>query len=140
MKKGHRLAVGLILVLVAIGVLVLLLPPDTTSSTTTTITPSALPATTRATTQPGTYFIGGRVQRPGAYDMEKAITLRQLIVTAGLDDETKSAGTAIISRNGAEQGEIIAVELGPLFRDKTGDVQLVPNDNIIVRPAKRADP
>ncbi len=131
----HLLGWGVAGAVILIAVVVLLRPWETAPRAATT--QPLLPATTQATTQPGTYFIGGFVERPGTYSMDKPITLRQLILVGGLSgDDKKYEGTAVITREGPDQGEMISVDVGPLIRQNTGDVLLVPNDKVIVRDAK----
>lgn len=127
--QRRRWMVAGVLVLVAIiAILSGHTPPNPVATT-----QPVPPATTRAATQPGSYFIGGNVQRPGAYSMEKSTTLRQLVVAAGLENGQQSEGAVVVRRDGHETGEMIRAELGPLMREKVGDVPLVPGDSVFVR-------
>jgi len=91
-------------------------------------------------TQPGTYFVGGNVIRPGAYSSNggKTITIRQAIVAAGgADDPIGSHSFVTVHRRhqtGSDetQLELIKINLRPLLDGGINDEAVWPNDQITV--------
>lgn len=91
-------------------------------------------------TQPGTYYVGGNVIRPGAYASKggTTITVRQAVVAAGGADEPNGARSFVtIHRRHPGEGdevqlELIKINLRPLLEQGVNDEPVWPNDQINV--------
>ena len=85
-------------------------------------------------TSGGTYFVGGAVQRPGAYTMSgQPVTVRQAVVAAGGPDIRHGARAYVtIHRRHADEEEVIKVNLRPLLESGVNDEALWPNDTVML--------
>lgn len=98
------------------------------------------PATQPGTARPaGTYFVGGRVKRPGAYSSGgMPVTVRQAILLAGGADEGigRRSFVTIHRRHPSESDvtelELIKIDLRPLLEEGVKDEVLWPNDQVLV--------
>jgi hypothetical protein len=81
----------------------------------------------------GPYFVGGFVDRPGAYSISGSpVSLRQALSQAGPQGGGGNGAFVTITRNLSGESELIKVDLGPLLRDGTGDEWLQPYDQVLV--------
>ncbi len=92
------------------------------------------PATQPAASSGGTYFLGGRVQRPGAYTMAgQPASIRQAILAAGgADGPLGPRAYVTVHRKHPGEEEIIKVNLRPLLEGGVNDEALWPNDSVMV--------
>ena len=84
--------------------------------------------------QAGMYFVDGAVHRPGSYPISRNYTLTQALATAGgVDPELADYGSvSIYRRRGPTNVETIAVDLDSVMSRKTEDIQVQPDDVIMV--------
>jgi protein involved in polysaccharide export with SLBB domain len=91
-------------------------------------------------TQPGTYYVGGNVKRPGAYTSNggTTTTVRQALIAAGGADDLNGARSfvTIHRRHLGEadeiQMELVKINLRPLLEQGVNDEPVWPNDQIMV--------
>jgi protein involved in polysaccharide export with SLBB domain len=88
--------------------------------------------------QVGEYYIGGYVQRPGAYSLTaREVTLKQAIIAAGSLDPGLT--NAFLSVERKESGRAFPLLRNASFQDllsgKQPDVILRPNDEVMVSPS-----
>ena len=101
----------------------------------TTFRPSAA-AMTRPHTA-GTYNVGGRVERPGAYEIAgRQVFLREAVGSAGASDSLGRRSFVTISRLTPEGQEIVKVALYPLLREGRADEALRAGDRLFVQDAE----
>jgi len=84
--------------------------------------------------QAGMYFVDGAVHKPGSYPIGRNYTLTQALATAGgVDPELADYGSvSIYRRRGPTNVETIAVDLDSVMSRKTEDIQVQPDDVIMV--------
>jgi polysaccharide export outer membrane protein len=84
--------------------------------------------------QAGSYFVDGAVHRPGSYPIGRNYTLTQALASAGgVDPELADYGSvSIYRRRGPTNVETIAVDLDSVMSRKTEDIQVQPDDVIMV--------
>lgn len=84
--------------------------------------------------QAGTYFVDGAVHKPGSYPISRNYTLTQALATAGgVDPELADySSVTIYRRRGPTNVETIPVDLDNVLARKSEDLQVQPDDVIIV--------
>jgi polysaccharide biosynthesis/export protein len=84
--------------------------------------------------QAGMYFVDGAVRKPGSYPMGRSYTLTQaLAVAGGVDNELADySSVSIYRRRGPTNVETIAVDLDSVLARKSEDLQVQPDDVIVV--------
>jgi protein involved in polysaccharide export with SLBB domain len=82
----------------------------------------------------GVYYIGGHVQRGGAFGLSGAdITLKQAVVSAGMFDQNAVPWrTEVIRRIGEDQEVFVRVDMSKVWSGDLPDVFIKPNDTIVV--------
>lgn len=85
----------------------------------------------------GEYFMGGHVQRPGAYSLtQRQLTLKQAIISAGMLDPLGVPERAYLVRRvqvGGEVAEVfVRMDLAMIFAGQSPDVFLKPYDQVLV--------
>jgi polysaccharide biosynthesis/export protein len=84
--------------------------------------------------QAGMYFVDGAVHRPGSYPIGRNYTLTQALAAAGgVDPELADYGSVSIYRRlGPTNVQTIGIDLDDVLARKTPDLQVQPDDVIIV--------
>ena len=84
--------------------------------------------------QAGMYFVDGAVKKPGSYPIGRNYTLTQALATAGgVDPELADySGISIYRRRGPTNVETINVDLDNVLARKSEDLQVQPDDVIVV--------
>jgi polysaccharide biosynthesis/export protein len=84
--------------------------------------------------QAGMYFVDGAVRKPGSYPMGRSYTLTQALATAGgVDPELADySAISIYRRRGPTNVETINVDLDDILARKSEDLQVRPDDVILV--------
>ena len=84
--------------------------------------------------QAGMYFVDGAVRRPGSYPIGRKYTLTQALATAGgVDPELADYSTiSVYRRRGPTNVETINVDLDDIKANKSQDLQVQPDDVIVV--------
>ncbi len=84
--------------------------------------------------QAGSFFVDGAVGRPGSYRLGSRTTITQALATAGgVDEELANySGVTIFRRQGPEEFETIPVDLEEILAGDLADLQIEPDDVIIV--------
>jgi polysaccharide export outer membrane protein len=84
--------------------------------------------------QAGMYFVDGAVRRPGSYPIGRQFTLTQALATAGgVDPELADySGVSIYRRRSPTNTETINVDLDNVREHKSEDLQVQPDDVILV--------
>jgi len=82
----------------------------------------------------GKVFVGGLVQRPGGFTMDKAMTLTQAIAVAGgMSTKADGTETRIFRYSGrGDQKEVLTFNAYAIEKGQTGDPYLQENDVIFV--------
>lgn len=82
----------------------------------------------------GEYYMGGHVNRPGAYSLTaRNITLTQALITAGgLDPVAWPDRCSIRRKISMDQQVIVRVDLGAVVDGRAPDIYLKPDDQVIV--------
>jgi len=82
----------------------------------------------------GFYYMGGHVQRTGAFQLTgAAVTLKQAIVSAGMLDQVAiPQRTDVIRRIGSDREVFARVNLDAIFAGKQSDIFIKPDDTIMV--------
>ena len=74
----------------------------------------------------------GQVKSPGSYDMKGSISLTQAIAAAGGFTESADTSDVRIIRNNKNKSETIEVNAEKILKRLTPDIDLKPNDTLIV--------
>jgi protein involved in polysaccharide export with SLBB domain len=84
--------------------------------------------------EPGEFYMGGHVQRPGAFTLtDRKITLKEAVVSAGmLDALAIPQRTDIIRRIKPDHEVFIRVDLSKIFAGEQPDIYLRPYDEVMV--------
>jgi polysaccharide export outer membrane protein len=84
--------------------------------------------------QAGMYFVDGAVHKPGSYPIGRNYTLTQALATAGgVDPELADySSVSIYRRRGPTNVETINVDLDNVLARKSEDLQVQPDDVIVV--------
>jgi polysaccharide export outer membrane protein len=84
--------------------------------------------------QAGMYFVDGAVHKPGSYPIGRNYTLTQALAAAGgVDPELADYGSVSIYRRlGPTNVQTIGIDLDDVLARKTPDLQVQPDDVIIV--------
>jgi polysaccharide export outer membrane protein len=82
----------------------------------------------------GTYYMGGHVQRPGAYSLSgQRVSLKQAIIAASmLDPLAIPQRTDVIRRLGPDREVWVRVDLAKLFAGRQPDMYLRADDQVLV--------
>jgi polysaccharide export outer membrane protein len=82
----------------------------------------------------GMFFVDGAVKNPGSYPLARNYTLTQALATAGgVDPELADyAAVTINRRTGADQVDVIPVDLKSVSAGKAPDPQVQPDDVVLV--------
>ena len=96
----------------------------------------SLPALLHSPATQGEIYITGRVQRPGVYSLSaRGINVRQLLAAAGYQADEKKELVATVIRRGADGTETRQrFDIDGLYNGTVGDIDLMPNDLILVEP------
>jgi polysaccharide biosynthesis/export protein len=84
--------------------------------------------------QAGMYFVDGAVRKPGSYPIGRNYTLTQALATAGGTDPELAdySSVTIYRRRGPTDVQTIAIDLDNVMSRKTEDIQVQPDDVIMV--------
>jgi polysaccharide export outer membrane protein len=81
----------------------------------------------------GTFFVDGAVRKPGPYPLGRRYTLTQALATAGgVDPELNSSEITIFRRRPSRGMESIPVDYSAIVAGSASDLQVEPDDVIIV--------
>jgi protein involved in polysaccharide export with SLBB domain len=83
----------------------------------------------------GVYYLGGHVQRPGAFDLsagEKMTLKKAWVAAGGADDYSFPSRTEIVRRIGTNREICIRVDLAKVLAMEQPDIYLKPDDMIYV--------
>lgn len=80
------------------------------------------------------FYVAGEVVAPGSFQLKEGTTLRQAISLAQGTTFKAALGRGVIFRDAAGSGKRleIAVDVGAVMNGKKDDIQILPNDVIIV--------
>jgi polysaccharide export outer membrane protein len=84
--------------------------------------------------QAGMFFVDGAVRTPGSFALSRPYTLTQaLSVAGGVNRELANySGTTVYRRRNGVEAEIIPVNLTAIWEGKANDLQIEPDDVIVV--------
>jgi polysaccharide biosynthesis/export protein len=84
--------------------------------------------------QAGMFFVDGAVRTPGSFALSRPYTLTQaLSVAGGVNRELANySGTTVYRRRNGVEAEIIPVDLTAIWEGKANDLQIEPDDVIVV--------
>ena len=84
----------------------------------------------------GMLSIMGQVKTPGSYTIKENLTLTQAIALAGGFSETANTKSVKIIRSGDNRKETFTVDVQGILKGEIADVELEPDDTIIVEEEK----
>jgi hypothetical protein len=87
----------------------------------------------------GTYYVGGDMTRPGAYEISpRGVRLRPALVAAGLPEGARDNYEVFVSRTWGDKQELFRLALAEVLEEKSrnGSAWLRDGDQVLLSPRK----